>query len=290
MAFVALAIGGASLIGGIASSAIGASAAGNAADTQAAAANHAADLQKQEADASLAFQQKQYDTSQKNLAPWLQAGTGAVGTLSNLTNQGLAGTGPLAPWNQTFSAPTALTEQNDPGYQARLQLGQQALENSAASRGGALSTGAEKNLNSFAQDYASNEYGNVYNRALQNYQTNFNTFQSNATNTFNRYASLAGLGQQAANTLTSSGQAAANNVGNINLTAGQQIGNNINNAGAARASGYIGGANAITGSINSGVGNLTQYLTLQQLLNGGGGGWAPGTQPLPAATSYGAGE
>lgn len=249
-------------IGALFSGIFGAHSANQAANTQASAANHAADLQHQDAEQALDFQKQQYATSQKNLAPWLQAGQGALGTLSGLMQPG----GELSQgWNQQFQAPTDVTEQNDPGYKFRLSEGLNALQNSAAARGGLLSSETAKNINDYAQNSASQEYGNVYNRALGQYQQNYNIFENNQANKFNRYASLAGVGQQAANQLNSSGQQASNNVGNILLTSGQQIGQNINNAAAARASGYIGQANAYSGM----VGGMGQGLSLASLMGGG---------------------
>lgn len=73
----AIAAGGA--IGG---AALSSRAAGKAADAQTAAAEYAATLQKQAADDALAFQREQFETSQNNLAPWLEAGKGALGGLT----------------------------------------------------------------------------------------------------------------------------------------------------------------------------------------------------------------
>src|SRR6185312_1521136 len=140
----------------------------------------------------------------------------------------------LAPYpGGQFVSPDSVTEQNDPGYQFRLQQGLKALDNSAASRGDLLSGNNEQAINQFGQDYASNEYGNVYNRALNNYQTNYNTYQQQQANTFNRLAAIAGIGQTAASQLNSAGANAANNVTGIDLGSGAQIGQNLNNAGAA---------------------------------------------------------
>lgn len=266
---LAIGLGVASAAAGIGGAAIGAHAAGKAADAQVSAANHAADLQHQDAQQALDFQKQQYATSQKNMAPWLQAGTSAIGTLSGLMGPG----GELAQgWNQKFEAPTDVTEQNDPGYKFRLSEGLNALQNSAAARGGLLSSGTAKNINDYAQNSASQEYGNVYNRALGQYQQNYNIFENNQANKFNRYASLAGVGQQAANQLSGAGQNASNNVSNILLTSGQQIGNNINNAAAARASGYVGGANAYGSALTGGVNDITQSILLSQLMKGQGSG------------------
>lgn len=166
-------------------------------------------------------------------------------------------------WDQTFNSPTNVTEQNDPGFQFRQDQGTTALQNSAAARGGLLTGGTAKALTDFAQNDASNEYANVYNRALNNYNTNYNTFTNDQTNEFNRLADLSGEGQVSANQLSTAGLNTANQVGSTLLTAGNQIGNNINNAGAANASGFVGGANAI----NSGISGLSSTASLLAMLN-----------------------
>lgn len=192
--------------------------------------------------------------------------------------------GLIAPWTQQFEAPTNVTEQNDPGYQFRLQQGQQALERSAAAKGNLLTGNTARDINSYGQDYASNEYNNVYNRALGQYQQNYNIFNQNQAKQYNALASLAGVGQTTAGQLGSAGQQAANNVGNILLTSGAQQGQQINNAAAARASGYVGAANAYGGAL-SGVGNnISQTLLLKQLLGGQG---ANGSQTFEPDFQFG---
>lgn len=233
MPLIALGIIGA--IGSVAGGAIAASAAGKAADTQSQAAMSAAQLQKQSADEALAFQKQQYDTQQKNLAPWLSAGTTAINQLA----------GEKVP---SFQAPTGANEQNDPGYQFRLSEGQKALENSASARGGLLSGGTAKAIAKYSQDYASNEYGNVYNRAMGEYNTN-------VLGPYNRLSALAGIGQQAQATGAAQGQAATGNITNILENSGQQQANTLQNAAAARASGYAAGGN-IWGSTISGLSNI----------------------------------
>lgn len=167
-------------------------------------------------------------------------------------------------WNQTFSSPTNLTD--DPGYNFRLQEGLKSLQNSAAARGGLLSGGTAKAINDYAGGSASQEYQNTYNRALQNYNTNYNTFTNDQSNLFNRLQALAGGGQTTANQLSASGLTAANNAANIGLTSAGQIGQQLNNAGAATGSGYVGSANAITG----GISNAMNSLQLLSLLNKNG--------------------
>lgn len=246
-------VGAASSIG---SAAIGANAAGNAASVQAAAANHAADLQYQSGQNALAFQKQEYNQQQQNIAPWLQAGQSAIGQLSSLMQPG---GGLSQQWNQHFQAPTDVTEQNDPGYKFRLSQGLDALNNSAAAKGGLLSGGTAKAINNYAQQDASNEYSNVYNRQLGEYQQNYNQFQQSQANQYNRLAGISGTGQTGAGQLASAGGQAAGNISNIYGNIGAQVGNSYQNAGAATASGYVGGANAYSAGIG-GVGYQTGQL------------------------------
>jgi hypothetical protein len=243
---------------GLASAGIGAGASLSAAGTQASAAEQAQALQAQEAQNALNFQEQQFNTEQGNIAPFLQAGQGAVRSLSSLIPQ-LTAAEQAYPG---FQAPTAAEAAATPGYQFTLGQGTQALQNSAAARGGLLSGNTGEALQQYGQGLASTTYGDVYNRALQQYQQAYGQFQNLQANQYNRLASLAGVGQVAAGQAGSTGQAAASNVGNINLTTGAQQGQALQNAGAANASGYVGVGNAASG----GIGNLTQYLTLQQLL------------------------
>jgi hypothetical protein len=125
-----------------------------------------------------------------------------------------------------------------------------------------LTGGTARAENQYAQDYASNEYGNVYARQWNEYQQRYNEAMNNNTNRFNRYAAIAGLGQTSAGQLGQLGQQAANNVSGIYGTEGQQVGNSLMAAGNARASGYINSANAI----NSGIGTVANAFGQNALL------------------------
>ena len=118
---------GAGIAGSLGGAAIASHGAGQAAKAQSNAGLTAAQLQAKSASDALAFQKQEYADQQKNQAPFLQAGQGAVGKLSDLVQNG-----GLPAWNQQFQAPTDVTEQNDPGFQFRLQQGQDALQRSAA--------------------------------------------------------------------------------------------------------------------------------------------------------------
>jgi hypothetical protein len=269
-------IGGVTAAGGVASSLIGANAAGKAADAQTQAAQSAQALQAKEAQDALDFQKQTYATGQANEAPYLAAGAGGLnalqyglGTGGTANGSGVAQGSLTTPYGQTFSAPTGLTEQNDPGFQARLALGTDAIQKSAAARGSVVTGGTAKALDTYGQDYASNEYGNVYNRALSTFQNNYNDYNTNQTNQYNKLAALTNTGQTTAANTAQQGQAAANNTSNIDLTTGAQQGQDLNNAGTATASGYVGAANAINSGI-SGVTNGVSNLALMSQLSKSG--------------------
>ena len=90
-----------------------------------------------------------------------------------------------------FAAPTAADMGQDPGYQFRLSEGQRALERSGAARGVTNTGGNMKGLLDYGQQAASQEYGNVYNRNLNTYNTNeanrAGAYQTNYGNALNAY-------------------------------------------------------------------------------------------------------
>ena len=107
--------------------------------------------------------------------------------------------------------------QTDPGYQFRYAEGMRALERSAAARGGLLSGGFARKAIRYGQDFASNEFANVY----------------------NRIANIAGVGQTANSQANQSSQFAT---GAINQ--------GTSDAGYARASGYLGQGNAYANTVS----------------------------------------
>jgi hypothetical protein len=147
--------------------------------------------------------------------------------------------------------------QADPGYAFRQAEGMKALERSAAARGGLLSGGTLKGIQRFGQDLASQEYGNAFNR-----------YQIERSARLNPLQSLMGSGQSATNVMT----------GNVGQS-GQNQQANILGAGQARASGYVGQANALSGALGS-IGQAAASFPLMQaqmnyfnsLAGGGGGG------------------
>jgi hypothetical protein len=220
----------------VGSAVIGANAANKAANTQADAANRAADLQNQQYQQNVTRQKPFYDVG-VNALPELVAA-------SKYTPFGM----------QQFQA--------DPGYAFRLKEGQQALDRSAAARGGLISGGALKAAQRYGQDMGSQEYMNAFNR-----------YQTERAARLNPLQSLAGMSQTTANTLGTAGQNMASNVGEA-----------YQGAANARASGYVGGANALTSGLGTYL-NYSQGNNMIAALRGGGGGGIPlGPSQMPISS------
>ena len=218
-----VAIAGSSLISG----AIGSS-----------AASKASKAQTQAAAQSDALQREMFNKQVELQAPFREAGLTAQNKL--LSMLGLSGAPGEAGYGKYAGDFTMQDFTTDPGYAFRLAEGNKALDRTAAARGGLLSGGAMKAAQRYGQEMGSQEYMNAFNR-----------YQTNRANQLNPLQSLMGAGQSAANTLTTA-------AGQL----GSDLGQNTMGAGNARASGYIGQANALTGALNQGVNTYmgTQYL------------------------------
>jgi hypothetical protein len=197
------------------------------ADSQAAAADRAAQLSND-----------QYNQTRADQAPWRAAGETALNQLVPLAS------------NYT---PFGMSQfQQDPGYQFRLSEGQRAMAHSAGGRGGLVSGTSLKAMQDYAQNSASGEYQNAFNR----YQTERNA-------RLNPLQSLAGVGQSATNFTGAAGAQNAATMGNY-LTGGA----------AAQAAGQVGSANALTSGLGTYLNynqNQAQNSLLQQVLQNRGG-------------------
>lgn len=72
-----------------------------------------------------------------------------------------------------FVRPSVEDAFKEPGYQFRLQSGENALQHSAAAKGLLRTGGTLKDITEYGQNFASNEYGNVFNRALNAYDRQY---------------------------------------------------------------------------------------------------------------------
>jgi len=259
MPVIALAAG--SIVGGI----ISARASGKAAKTQAEAANNASALQakaaseataqqRESAANQLALQREQYAQQQKNLQPYQEQGTIALNTLGKGIQEGT-----LNPtWDQKFD-PNSV--QMDPAFERRLAAGNKAIMNQASARGDNLGSSTTQALSKFNQDYTSEEFGNAYGRAQQQYQQAYGIFNDNQARKINPLMSLAQFGQNAATGQNQASQQFTVGAGNtmqgsmsavndINRSAAAAQGEYATQAGNANASGYIGQANAFNNTLS----------------------------------------
>jgi hypothetical protein len=226
------------------------------------ASRKAAETQAASADRAAELQREQFERQVELQAPFREAGVRALPELeaaSRYTPFGM----------QQFQA--------DPGYAFRMAEGMKGLERSAAARGGLLSGSMLKGIQRFGQDLGSQEYQNAFNRYQTERQARLNPLQS-----------LAGVGQTTSQQLGAAGQTMASNVGQA-----------LGAAGQARASGYVGQANALTGAIGQYM-NYSQQQQQNELLRqaignrgggaaaaGGGGGGNIGYQDPYAGFRYG---
>lgn len=189
--------------------------------------NNAANAQIQAANTAANQQQRQFDKQVELQAPWRKAGENALNQLI-----------PLASNYTPFG-----TEQfqQDPGYAFRVNEGIKALDRSAAARGGLLSGNQLRGVTEYGQNAASQEYQNAFNRYQAERQARLGPLQS-----------LAGVGQSSANTLSNAAGQLGTNLADLSVGAGN-----------ARASSYIGGANAIS----NGAGQYLNYNQNQNMLN-----------------------
>lgn len=93
-------------------------------------------------------------------------------------------TAPKFDFNEKFAYPSLQEAQNEPGFQFRLQQGLGALNNAKSAIGTLRGGATYKALNDYAQQFASQEYGNVANRALTGYLTRRDTAQNAWENLF----------------------------------------------------------------------------------------------------------
>ena len=237
------------------SSVVGASTARSAAKTQAGAADRASDLQRE-----------MFEQTRADQAPYREAGYNA---LANLQRTAGNVPGAFKFGDYEFKA--------DPSYGFRLSEGRKALAAKSRARGGAVSGTSLKAMQDYAQESASNEFQNAYNRAFTSYGTDV----ARENQLYNRQAAMAGVGQTSTNLINQAGQNYATNAGNL-MTGGA----------AAEAAGRVGAANAITGGLgtymnysqNNALLNALQRNQSMQLVNTGGFSNTPAYMVNPTQT------
>jgi hypothetical protein len=242
MSAIATAIVGSAIVGSVASS--------KASKAQQQAAETAAAASRETTQSSIEAQERMFNRQVALQEPFRETGLAAQNRLADLL--GISGRTNEPSYGYGLQRFTMDNYQADPGYGFRLKRGLDAMERTAAARGGLLSGNQLRGAMEFGQDLASQEYGNAFNR-----------YQTERANILNPLQSLGGVGQTATNTLTN----AAGNLGAGMAGAYSNLGNALGasaiNAGNARASGYMGTANALSGAVGQGL----NYYQNQQLMN-----------------------
>lgn len=131
MSWVAVAIAGSAVVGGVVSSN---------------ASRNASNAQQRGSQNSIAEQQRQYDLTRADFAPFRQVGYDAASRLSQAASGDMSG----------FYA--------SPDYNFRRTEGDRGIGSSFAARGGAASGNALRALADYNSQLASGEYGNWWNR------------------------------------------------------------------------------------------------------------------------------
>ena len=169
---------------------------------------------------------------------------------------------------------TAADYQADPGYAFRLSEGLKQLGHTAASRGGNVSGGTMKGIQDYAQNSASQEYQNAYNRYQANravqgqeYGNAFNRFQTNRTNQLQPLGNLMASGQNAASNQGAAAGAYGSSGANLMTGAGQAAAAGITSAGQANAAGQLGSANTISNALNTGASSYQNQTNFNNWLN-----------------------
>jgi hypothetical protein len=202
------------------------------------AGSNAAKAEKKQIENAMTLQKGVHEQNNNLWNPYYQLGLSSTGQLKSLAS-GKYGADQL---------------QMDPGYQFRMQQGQQALERSAAARGGLKGGAFAKGLDRYSQGLASDEFGRAYDRR------------------YNSLMGLAGIGQNAAGAMSGLNERYANNMSSLYGAMG--------NADAAKMMANMGaGINAGKSAINMGM-----------MASGGmGGGMGSGGAGYSGDGSFGGG-
>jgi hypothetical protein len=204
-------IGGAigSALGGAAEESSGGGASGAASD--AAAAANAAAME------DINLRRRMYEEDVARRKPFYEAGVNALpGYVSGIQEGGELVRG-FTPADYTA----------DPGYAFRLAEGRKALTSKARARGGLVSGQTLKGMQDYAQESASNEFSNAYNR-----------FRDTQGLRRNALAGVVGFAPTAAGSMAAAGQSYATGAGPQMYQQGVNTGNALIAANQARESSY----------------------------------------------------
>ena len=272
----ALALGAlASAGGGIASSVIGSKASNKAATQQAAGQQAGIDETR-----------RQFDVSQANSQPFVEAGQQSIGSLMDALKSGKFGVGSAGAAPADFKAPTLEEVQQTPGYQFAAQQGSKGILQASAAGGGGISGGTSKALQGYQTNLANTTYGDAFSRAMQAYQSQLAGYGTRLA------ANQQEFGQMFAPAQLGAGATA--NINQIGANASSTIAQLMAGIGSSRAAGTMGGAASIANGVGGATNSISQSLLLAKLLGGRSsaitpGATLPGTSSIPGGAGNAAG-
>lgn len=311
---VGIAVAGIGLAGSVAGGIMSSDASSNAADAQVQAAQTGAAAQTQAAQTAQNTQLDMFNKAQANLQPFMQAGQSELPALEQGIASYIGQPIPTAPtpgqaptigsYNPGAPPPDITTFgkdfQKSPGYAFQMQEGIDAIQNSAAAKGGVVSGNTLSALDKFGQGIANQDFYNQYNAANQQYWSKYNAgdqeywknYDAQNQNYWNQYnaqsqqfwnqynalnsrqnqgigylQNIVGAGQNAAANLGTSAITTGANIGNTQIAAGNAIQAGAVGAGNAIAAGTVGQANAWNNTLGQ-IGNIgSNYLQSQAYMN-----------------------
>lgn len=244
-----LIVGGSQLIGGM---------------MQADAASEAAGIQAGAAEAGIAEQRRQFDAIQKLLAPYVEAGTGAIGQFKPFQQAGA----------QAFEQQQALAGLKGPeaqrqaiagieqgaGFQSQVEAGEEALLQRASATGGLRGGNIQAALAQFRPQMLQQEIEKQY----------------------GRLGGFAGTGLGVSEALYRGGQASATGQASQAAAIGSNVANLLGQQGAAMAGGELGQAKAFGQLLN-----IPAQLAGMRAGGGFGSGGAAGGGLMSELAGYG---
>lgn len=199
--------------------------------------------------AAIDEQGRQFDITQKQMAPYREAGLRGLGNYEKMLGE--YGDYEL-PEAFSFGA-DEFNEYKDPGYEFRMDEGLRAIDRRMAKSGQRGSGRRPRALMELGQNLASQEFGAARGRAYQDYQSEVareaEDYGRSYTDPLARYGQLAQMGFGGTQSL-----------GQMRGSYAQSIGQNMGNAGRYQAAGTLGQY----GAYAQGIGAMGSYYSQNQ--------------------------
>jgi hypothetical protein len=172
------------------------------------------------------------------LQPYMQLGERTMPDIESRARMGV---------NPTLTGFNMQNYFNDPGYQFRLQQGQQGINNAAAARGNFFAPATMQALGEHQQGLAATGYEDAFNRYMAEQQGLYGQQMGNQQQMYNQLAGLLGYGSQATGQLAQGQYGTAQSLGQNQSQLGSDLANlqlGKQNPWAAGIQGAISGAGA----------------------------------------------